>query len=237
MNKTIRIPVSEVTPSQDAILQAQGIPAGVEIKTQVIKSAKTALQLYTELAVPLGMLFEISHAEFEPIYNGIGLNSNPGLIEEIYKKSKYMALFAVTIGPVVGTKIRELFHKSEFALGSFLDSAASCGADLISHVLEAQFKKYLSRHDLAASDMEVLAYSPGYCGWHISAQRALFDYLHPDEIGISLRDSFLMEPLKSISGVLLAGPREIHIFDDVYSFCTDCKSRSCRDRVSALTAK
>ena len=57
---------------------------------------------------------------------------------------------------------------------------------------------------------------------------------NPDEIGITLRDSFLMEPLKSISGVVVAGPAEIHVFDDDYPFCEDCDTRGCRRRIRAI---
>ena len=82
----------------------------------------------------------------------------------------------------------------------------------------------------------VLRYSPGYCGWHISGQRRLFDYLDPGQIGITLRESFLMDPLKSVSGVLIAGPREIHRFTDDYDFCDQCDTRGCRQRLRALYA-
>jgi hypothetical protein len=43
-----------------------------------------------------------------------------------------------------------------------------------------------------------------------------------------------MQPLKSVSGVLIAGPRTIHRFHPAYDFCDRCKARTCRDRLSAL---
>ena len=70
--------------------------------------------------------------------------------------------------------------------------------------------------DSAATGIGVLRYSPGYCGWHISGQRRLFAHLRPERIGITLHDSYLMEPLKSVSGVLIAGAKEIHAFADTY---------------------
>jgi hypothetical protein len=70
----------------------------------------------------------------------------------------------------------------------------------------------------------------------VSGQRALFARLGPEQIGITLRESCLMVPLKSISGVILCGPTEIHEFDDDYSFCPACKTHSCRARIRSLTA-
>jgi hypothetical protein len=78
-----------------------------------------------------------------------------------------------------------------------------------------------------------LRYSPGYCGWHISGQRKLFDFLKPETIGISLRESHLMEPLKSVSGVVIVGPAGIHAFQDEYPFCERCKTHGCRERIGS----
>jgi len=88
----------------------------------------------------------------------------------------------------------------------------------------------------AAADLGVLRYSPGYCGWHVTGQRRLFAALRPEQIGITLGDSCLMEPLKSVSGVLIAGPRKIHQFKDAFPFCEQCTTRGCRERLRALYA-
>ena len=79
-----------------------------------------------------------------------------------------------------------------------------------------------------------LRFSPGYCGWHITAQRKLFDLLDPDETVISLNESCLMSPLKSISGVLVIGRKEIFDFDDSFPFCSTCSDHSCRERIRAV---
>jgi hypothetical protein len=82
----------------------------------------------------------------------------------------------------------------------------------------------------------VLGYSPGYCGWHISGQKKLFAYLHPERIGITLNNSYLMTPLKSVTGVLVAGPPEIHRFKPDFPFCRHCRTYSCLERFKHLVA-
>ena len=79
-----------------------------------------------------------------------------------------------------------------------------------------------------------LRYSPGYCGWDITGQRKLFHALRPEEIGITLRESCLMEPLKSISGVLVAARPEDHRFDNTYQFCRTCSTQTCRSRIAEI---
>ena len=80
----------------------------------------------------------------------------------------------------------------------------------------------------------ILRYSPGYCGWNLTGQRALFTALGPEEIGIHLTESCLMEPVKSISGVAVIGPADIHGFTDDYSFCAACPTHDCRRRIKEL---
>lgn len=48
-------------------------------------------------------------------------------------------------------------------------------------------------------------YSPGYCNWHVSEQHKLFTLVPKDFCGIKLTDSALMQPIKSISGIIGIG--------------------------------
>ena len=48
-------------------------------------------------------------------------------------------------------------------------------------------------------------YSPGYCGWHVREQAKLFSLLPPAPCGITLNDSCLMTPVKSVSGIIALG--------------------------------
>jgi hypothetical protein len=43
-----------------------------------------------------------------------------------------------------------------------------------------------------------------------------------------------MQPLKSVSGVLVAGAGEIHDFDNDYDFCDTCTKHQCRERIASL---
>jgi hypothetical protein len=112
-----------------------------------------------------------------------------------------------------------------------LDSVASAAADRLADLLGPW---YLSAIADPSPEARVLAYSPGYCGWDVSGQRALFEFLRPEEIGITLGDSCLMQPLKSISGVLVVGAGRIHRFHPTYSFCARCQEKQCRERIASL---
>ncbi len=231
MSEILHIPVADIVPDSAIILKTQGIGAGETVDKRISQAAEDALRIFADLAEPVAIIEEITKEAFSPIYRGLGRNADPGPIETIYQQASYLMLFAATVGQPVSKKIRDLFSANEFVLGNALDVAASEGTDQISHVLEEYFAQLIVSRPESDADITVLAYSPGYCGWHISAQKVLFEALHPETIGITLRASFLMEPLKSISGVLIAGNRRIHQIDNSYEFCADCHSEPCRARM------
>ena len=115
-----------------------------------------------------------------------------------------------------------------------LDAIASEGAELAADCLQEKFLKAFWRDVSENDEIKVLRYSPGYCGWHISGQRKFFDFLHPEKINLSLNGSYLMTPLKSITGVMLAASGENHYFEMIYPCCENCQTLSCRERLAAL---
>ena len=50
-------------------------------------------------------------------------------------------------------------------------------------------------------------FSPGYCGWHVSQQQLLFPLFGGRACGVSLTESSLMVPIKSVSGVIGLGEK------------------------------
>jgi hypothetical protein len=181
----------------------------------------------------VGIWADIGPEEFRVIYRGEGQNAPKTPLAKIYPQAECFALFAATIGDAVCRETKALFANHNFALGSMLDSAASVATDMIGDRIEEHFLQHAGVEPRPAPD-GLMRYSPGYCGWHISAQGALFKALRPGEIGITLRESYLMEPLKSISGAMLSGRPEIHRFRPDYPFCRECCTKSCVDRIRKM---
>jgi len=236
MDRIVAIDIADILPGERAVLGAQEIPDGATVPGAVRDALTKALKLLAEQAQPSGILEEIGETRFEPILQGQDHNDENIPLDHIYRDADFLALYALTLGHEVSNTIREFFDSNDFALGSLLDTAASLAADRAVQILEGYFAGFLVTEGRMEIDRPVLSYSPGYCGWHISAQRKLFQYLKPQEIGISLNDSYLMTPLKSVSGVLVAGKREIHFFDNTYPFCRACRNESCLERMERLRA-
>jgi len=66
-------------------------------------------------------------------------------------------------------------------------------------------------------------YSPGYCGWKVAEQSKLFKMFPADFCNIGLTESMMMDPVKSISGIIGVG-RDVKF--DAYT-CNLCNSLNC----------
>lgn len=225
---------AESVPAPEEVFRLQGIPRGVVPPPRIAGLLDAAMKTYLETAEPRALLGEISREAFASVYRGAGGNAPETPLERIFPRADHLALFAATVGARLTDRIRSCFDRNEPALAVMLDAIASAAADRLAELLRV---RHLSDVEAgSAAGARSLAYSPGYCGWHVSGQRALFDFLGPEEIGITLLPSSLMEPLKSVSGVLVVGPGPIHRFPPEYPFCEDCAGKPCRARIASLSA-
>lgn len=237
MRRIVKILSDETVPAQMDVFLLQGIPRHTKPPQNAVSLFQDAIKIFNERAQPAGIVADISKAEFLEVYEGESLNEKTTPVAEISKRADCLALFAVTIGQAVHDEINELFENKELALGSMLDSVASAAAEMAADAVERNYLELLQRGKKVANSAAVLRYSPGYCGWHVSGQKKLFEFLRPERIGITLLESFLMTPLKSISGVLIAGKKEIHVIEDDYPFCSQCKTHSCQQRLKVLLSE
>jgi hypothetical protein len=226
----VKFRIEEIIPSADDILRGQGIPKGIVIKDNIKYLIEKSLNLFVAEAAPSCIIQEISKNDFDEIFIGEGHNEEGAPLETIYPEADHLILFAITMGDHVSYRITELFDNNDYALASMLDTVASCSTDKSVEFLEKRITQELIERKSITKNGMVLSYSPGYCGWHISAQKKLFLYLHPEQIGISLNESYLMTPLKSVTGVLVSGDKNIHYFGNSFSFCYNCKAQSCIER-------
>ncbi len=107
----------------------------------------------------------------------------------------------MTLGPAVSDRVTALFDAGELAEGYILDQVASFAADELAQIAGHRFHA-----DSASAGSGRPAVQPGLLWVARFGPGALFATLRPDEIGISLNDSCLMHPIKSVSGVLVLAP-------------------------------
>jgi len=225
----IDFPLPRLEPPEAAVVAALGLKGGRRPSPRSAELLRRALELFRGLSEPRGVSLPVTAEEFAAIFRGQGRNARHAPLEVIFPRAERLHLFAFTLGERISAEIRRLFAGDDFALGAVLDAVASLAADNAGRVAEGWAESQ-------AAGLKAYLYSPGYCGWHISGQEKLFASLKPGAIGMSLNNSYLMAPLKSISGVLVAGPAGIHRISGDYPFCAQCKSPACRERVTERSA-
>lgn len=221
-------------PAREAVLRSQGLPEGGGLPARIGALLDEALERYVELAEPRGLVRLVDADEFALVYRGEGRNASDTPLAHIFPKADALALFVCSVGARLSAAIADLFAGNHPAPAHMLDAVASEAADGLATAAAADLRLRLRASCALGPGGRVLPYSPGYCGWHVTGQRALFAALGPEEIGVTLNATCLMQPLKSVSGVLVAGATEIHEFYPAYPCCDACETRHCEDRMASL---
>ena len=219
-----------IRPDAAGLRLRLGIDDAEPVNARLATLFEQAVALFASLAAPAIVFERLTRDEFAFIYDGAGGNAPASPLESIYPHADRLALFTATLGPAIDHTILEETQRGNPALGYVLDGAASHAADRLAYIAAERFAAVASQ----SGSWRVLPYSPGYCGWHVSGQRALFARLQPQEIGVTLTASCLMRPLKSVSGVLVAGPPAIHRFRPTFPFCDACATHACRARMASI---
>ena len=132
-----------------------------------------------------------------------GNNFNAGkIISGQLKKSKSIAIFAVSAGSGIDSLVKKL-NEADDPLSAFIvNTIGSEAAEQIADAVETILGKILLYKGLKHTNR----FSPGYCDWSVGEQHLLFSLLPDGFAGIKLTESALMTPIKSISGIIGIGP-------------------------------
>lgn len=125
------------------------------------------------------------------------------IIASYLKQAEEFALFVATAGVGFEALQRRLHAEGDIVRQFFADMIGSEIAEAAGRILSEELAAEQGRRGFSISN----SYSPGYCGWHVSDQHALFALLPDSPCGITLNDSSLMTPIKSVSGVIALGPK------------------------------
>lgn len=135
------------------------------------------------------------------------------------KEATQVALFLCTAGEDFTRMTTQLNEQGDIMEAYILDAIGSLTVEKTMDKIQASLKSEAQKQDVKISNR----YSPGYCNWSLSDQKALFELIGENPTGIELSDSCLMTPRKSISGVVGIGK---HLKHHKYG-CEICSNSSC----------
>lgn len=235
MIETLTPPGERLHPSRERVLRALGYPASHRIPDRVLEVLDQAYQQYRRTSRPRALILKIPPDDLVPML-GSEHRTHPDIpLDLILPRADHTLLFAFTLGPSIGRLIGELFETGRYTTATLLDRIASEATDRAARWVESRMEAEYKSRTRSVIPVRFVLYSPGYCGWKLSAQAPLFRFLKPEKIGIRLNNRYLMTPLKSVTGVLAGGGPVIHRFPPRYPFCEECRDKTCRPRQSSVS--
>lgn len=146
---------------------------------------------------------------------GVVFEVKPIIFSQI-KKAQWAALFICTAGAEVGLRSRRSMNEGDLLRGYVYDVI---GSEVVENAADRMQEEL--RLEVAVRGLKVTnRFSPGYCGWDVAEQHKLFSFFPENYCGITLTESALMNPVKSVSGLIGIGrevryaPYQCHLCDD-----------------------
>jgi len=149
------------------------------------------------------------------------------IIAAQFRKAESAALFVCTIGPGMETWAKECSHSGDMVMSYFIDAAASAIAEQTAEAFHNNLEQRMNERGQHVTNR----YSPGYCGWATAEQQVLFSFFPKSFCGITLTESSLMVPRKSVSGIIGIGA---HVKRMDYA-CDHCTLPGCTYRTHRRT--
>ena len=212
-----KIDFNDLTIPLEQIAEVMGY--GQEMPDEmVMENVERILAIAAKKATPscYYSIVDVELLEQSILVEGIELETKK-IIAKLLKGSEKVALFLATAGLGFEQWAHELKEQGDYLDVFIADSIGTCiveqAGDYMERLLEREIGglKHTNR------------FSPGYCGWHVSEQKKFFSLLPPGICDVTLRESCLMTPIKSISGIMGIGP---DVKAKVYS-CNVCEMEYC----------
>lgn len=132
-----------------------------------------------------------------------------------------MDCFVVTLGKQLDQLIEEKKKDSLFD-AYVLDALGSLMAEKTADQMEISISNRLSFKNYEWSHR----FSPGYCDWDLAAgQTAIFRFLHPEVIDVTIMTSGMIIPEKTVSAVMIGAKKAT-----IKSPCSFCNDQHCKYR-------
>jgi hypothetical protein len=151
------------------------------VTSSVKESVEKAKSQANELMIPSAVYRILDYSE---------TNRHP-----IFAHAEKVALCICTIGPQLEAEIAELMNKDELIKGLIFDAIGSESVEQVARQADRTLCEKARHMNLWPSKR----YSPGFRSWGIEEQRYLFQMIPAKDIGVTLNESFMMIPRKSIS--------------------------------------
>lgn len=201
----IRIEDVSAAVDRDEVLRYLGYPAGTPPTPRVTADFDHWVRQANCRAAPRAVYRVLAVTRLEPhrlaVHADEGEVAFRGAIGEFLGAAEYVAPFIATAGPGVERLASELMSAGNALAAMIVNAVGAERAEAAEAAVIDQLRDAWNPRGFAPT----LPYSPGYCGMALTEQPRLFSLLG-DNVGVTLTPDCLMQPLKSVSGLIGLGP-------------------------------
>jgi len=195
--------------------------SGYTLDAKKAAIAGTMLEKAVSLALPAYSYSSVSVLSHK---NGQAMQlPHAGIDCPVFISSRVVGVVALicTIGPELEKKVTALNQDSEFLEAFFLDAAGLVILEGLSNDAYKRIKNKLKPQGLYPG----CRWEPGCEKTSLKDQKILFDLLLPDSIGVTLSDSYVFSPYKTLSCwiPLTENPME----EALTNKCRNCSLKNC----------
>jgi hypothetical protein len=162
--------------------------------------------------------FKLNLLNYTIIIDNVSFHAGKQVVHYL-RNSEMLAFFACTAGGEITDRSKQFMEAGNFLEGYVTDLTGSVIAEAAMDWMQNKLKEQMGQMGLKITNR----YSPGYCNWNVSEQHRLFSLFPENFCGISLTESALMKPVKSVSGIIGIGTKVRY---DKY-VCNACSSKDC----------
>ena len=141
------------------------------------------------------------------------------IIASQLKRVKSVAIMLATAGDEITLLSRSYSSSGDPLKAYIMDVIGSELTEAAADRLHRQLQSRMNEEGAGVTNR----FSPGYCGWQVEEQQLIFRIFDNNRCRITLNESFLMSPVKSVSGIIGIG-EGARIMP--YS-CNRCESSEC----------
>lgn len=224
-NSTFQIDFKDLNLTVSAIENVLGYKEGEErefvtdLISDVLKESGEISNIKAQYTIFNDIRFIVDTRSI--VINNIGFQIEKIVFSQI-RKSVSAAIFLCTAGKEIGTRSRKAMEERDLLRGYIYDVIGSEIAEAAADLMQDELEKELNTEGLKMTNR----YSPGYCGWDVAEQHKLFRLVPDNYCGIRLTESALMDPVKSVSGIIGIGA---NVKYNPYT-CRMCNMKDCNYR-------
>lgn len=218
----ISYPFRDIIPSLEMIERTMGYRDGEtpEPVRDIVKDVIDEIFMLDEARAEYRIFSDIS---FDKLQKSVRIEEEIFAIKPIIfsqiRKSEQVALFICTAGETISSISRESMKGKDLLKGYIYDVVGSEIVETAADMMQDELRQSVA----AAKNNITNRFSPGYCGWDVAQQHSLFRFFPDNFCKISLTESALMSPVKSVSGIIGIGS-EVNFAP--YQ-CKVCEDKNC----------